>query len=185
MTVATQLKRGRTVLIDGNLYNIEKTTHITPGKGNAIVQTELRNVKTGVKTEKRFRSSEDVETVDIFTRKMDYLYSDGDVHHFMDKESYEQYELQKDILGNALYYLQENQTYEVSTYEGAPIGIALPQKMTMKIVETTPAEKGVTGKTKPAKLETGLTVNVPLFIDVDESIVINTDSNEYLERAKS
>lgn len=184
MTVATQLKSGNTILMDGNLYKIEKLTHITPGKGNAIVQTVLRNVKSGVKTEKRFRSAEDVETVDVFQRKMQYLYNEGDVSHFMDNESFEQYEVNKELLGDASYYLIENTHYDISLYEGQPLGIELPARVTLKIVETAPSEKGVQGKTKPAKLETGLSVNVPLFLEEGEAIVVNTSENAYVERAK-
>lgn len=184
MTVATQLKSGNTVLIEGNLLKIEKLTHITPGKGNAIVQAILRNVKTGVKTEKRFRSAEDVETVDVFTRHMQYLYSEGDVFHFMDTETFEQYEIKKDFLAEAVYYLIANTTYDIALYENQPIGIDLPPRVILKITETSPAEKGVQGKTKHATLETGLSVTVPLFLNEGENIVVNTSDNSYIERAK-
>lgn len=185
MTVATQVKRGNVIKMDGNLFTIIGLTHITPGKGNAVVQAELRNLMTGVKTQKRFRSSEDLETVDVINRSMQFLYSEGDVYHFMDQESFEQYELNPDVLGDAVYYIIPEKNYEVAVYEEKPIGIELPPHSVLKITETDPAIKGVQGKTKPATLETGLTVKVPLFIEEGELIVVNTETNDYIERAKS
>ena len=184
MTVATQLKRGNIITMDGELYRITKLTHITPGKGNAVVQSDMRNVKTGVKTNKRFRSSEDVETVIVRTRQMQYLYQEGEVFHFMDQETFEQYELNDELLSDAIHYIQPENVYDVTLYEESAIGIELPQKMTLKITETDPAEKGVQGKTKQATLETGLVTKVPLFIEEGESIVINTENGDYIERAK-
>lgn len=184
MTVATQLKKGHFILLNGELYRILKLAHITPGKGNAVVQTDLRNVKTGTKTNKRFRSSEDVESAEVRTRKMQYLYKDGDVYHFMDQESYEQYELNKELLADAINYVLPENNYEVDVYEDTPIGIELPPRITLKITETDPVIKGVQGKTKLATLETGFVVKVPLFIEEGESIVVSTENDEYIERAK-
>lgn len=184
MTVATQIKRGQIISISGNLYKIIKISHITPGKGNAVVQTDLRNIKTGTKTNKRFRSSEDVETIEVRTRKMQYLYNDGDIYHFMDQESYEQYELQKELIADAIHYILPENSYEVDLNEDTPIGVELPSKITLKITETDPPQKGVQGKTKPATLETGFVIKVPLFVEEGDSVVVNTESDEYVERAK-
>ncbi|OVE80872.1 elongation factor P [bacterium K02(2017)] len=184
MTVATQIKLGNVVILDGELYKVIKLTHITPGKGNAVVQTDLRNVKSGVKTNKRFRSSEDVETAEIRTIKMQYLYNEGDTFHFMDQENYQQYELSRDLIAEAIHFIVPENVYEVSTYEEAPMGIVLPTRVAIQVAQTDPAQKGVQGKTKIAKSESGLSVKVPLFIEEGESIVVNTETNEYIERAK-
>jgi elongation factor P len=184
MTVATQLKTGNTIELENNLYLIIKMAHITPGKGNAVVQVDLRNIKTGVKTNKRFRSSENIQTIEIRARKMQYLYQDGDIYHFMDNENYEQVELSKELLADSIYYILPEHNYEVSFHEDTPLGIELPARMTLKITETDPAQKGAQGKTKPATLETGLKVKVPLFIEEGESVIINSEG-DYMERAKS
>lgn len=184
MTVATQLKKGNVIKLNGELFKILTLTHITPGKGNAVVQTDLRSLKTGVKTNKRFRSAEDVEAAEVRTLKMQYLYSEGEVYHFMDQESYEQYELSKELLGDSMFYIIEENIYDVSTYEDNPIGIELPARMVQKIVETDPAQKGIQGKVKPATCASGLVVKVPLFIEEGEEIVVSTDDGSYIERAK-
>ncbi|MCP5463778.1 MAG: elongation factor P [Deltaproteobacteria bacterium] len=184
MTVATQLQSGQYITLKGNLYKITNLTHITPGKGNAIVQAEMRDVNSGVKTNTRFRSAEDVETVEVRTRRMQFLYEDSGVFHFMDQETYEQIEVQKDFLADSIYFIQPEQIYDIAMQEEKPLGIDLPARMTFQITETTPPEKGVQGKTKPATLETGLVVKVPLFLEEGERIVINTSSQEYVERAK-
>jgi elongation factor P len=184
MTVATQIKRGNVIVLNNDLYRIIRLEHITPGKGNAIVHADLRSIRTGVKTNRRYRSSEDIETVEVYNRRMQYLYSDGDIFHFMDQENFEQYEIAKDMLDETIYYILPDHTYDVMVYENNPIGIELPPTVTMKITETSPAEKGTQGKTKDAILETGLKVRIPLFFEEGEEIVINTETNGYLERAK-
>lgn len=185
MPVATQVKRGQTILLDGDLFRIMNLTHITPGKGNAVVQAELRNLKSGLKTEKRFRSSEDVELADMQTRKMQFLYETDSVFHFMDTENYEQYELGDDLLAETRFYLVAEANYEIETHEGKPVGLNLPLRMTFTIEKTDPAQKGSAGKTKIAKLNTGLEVKVPLFLKEGEAIVVSTDTGEYVERASS
>lgn len=184
MPVATQIKQGQTVIIDGELYKILNLTHITPGKGNAVVQADARSMKSGLKKDFRFRSSENVELADMLTRKMQYLYQGDGVYNFMDQENYEQYELTEDVLSDSLDFLIPEAIYDVDLHEGTPVGLVFPSRMTFKIVETDPAQKGDAGKTKLAKLETGLTVKVPLFLEEGELIVVNTDSKEYVERAK-
>ena len=182
MTVATQIKTGNAIIIDGNLYKITKLEHITPGKGNAIVQAEMRDMKTGIKTQKRFRSSEDVDVVTLSTRKMEYLYEDQGVYHFIDQEDYQQYELEKDELGNAVNYLITNSIVEVTLYEEQAVDVVVAKNMNLKIIETDPIQKGVQGKMKPATLETGVVIKVPLFVGEGELVKVNTDTNEYIER---
>lgn len=182
MTVATQIKTGNAIIIDGNLYKITKLEHITPGKGNAIVQAEMRDMKTGIKTQKRFRSSEDVDVVTLSTRKMEYLYEDQGVYHFIDQEDYQQYELKRDELGNAVNYLITNSIVEVTLYEEQAVDVVVAKNMNLKIIETDPIQKGVQGKMKPATLETGVVIKVPLFVGEGELVKVNTDTNEYIER---
>lgn len=184
MPPATQIKVGQTLIIDGELYKIIRLTHITPGKGNAVVQSDLRNIKTGVKTEKRFRSSENVELAQMLTRTMQFLYESDGVYHFMDTESFEQYELGKDLLGDGTYFLVPETTYTIELHDGTPVGISFPQRLTLKIVQTDPIQKGASGKYKPATTESGLVIQVPLFIG-EEEVVINTEDMKYVERAKS
>ena len=184
MTVATKIKKGNIVKLNNELYRIINLMHITPGKGNAIVQADMRNIKTGVKTNKRYRSAEDVETAEVFNRKMQYLYKDGDVYHFMDQENFEQYELSDELLAETAHYIVPEHNYDVMLYEEAPIGVELPINVTLKITETAPGQKGIQGKTKDAILETGFRIQIPLFLEEGERVVVNTDTNEYIERAK-
>lgn len=183
MPVATQLKVGHVVILDGQLYRVLKLTHITPGKGNAVVQSDLRNLKSGVKTEKRFRSSEHVERAEIMTRMMQFLYESDGVFYFMDAESFEQYEMSRDLINDVRDFLAPEAHYTVDLYEGAPIGIELPPRVTMTIKATDPAQKGGAGKSKDAVCETGLVVKVPLFLVTDDKIIVDTESRTYVERS--
>lgn len=185
MVVATQIKRGQVIQMEGELYRIIRLMHITPGKGNAVVQSDLRSLRTGVKTEKRFRSSEDVEIAHIETRKMQYLYAEGDFHHFMDEENYTQVSINTDMLGDDLNFMVPEQTYQVELFEGNPVGITLPSSVVLSVVQTDPPQKGDSGKTKPAVVNTGMTVKVPLFITEGENISVSTETGDYLERAGS
>lgn len=183
MASATQIKVGNTVIFNGELCRITKLTHITPGKGNAVVQAEMRNLGSGSKMQNRFRSSENVEVASLQTRGMQYLYESEGIFFFMDMENYEQYEVGSTLLGDDVQFLVPETKYIVDLYEGKPIGLELPPRLTFKILQTDPAEKGSAGKTKPATLEGGLVVHVPLFLATGEAIVINTETREYVERA--
>ncbi|MBI2342763.1 MAG: elongation factor P [Deltaproteobacteria bacterium] len=183
MVVATQIRRGQVVVLGGDLYKIIKLMHITPGKGNAVVQTDLRNIRTGVKTEKRFRSSEDVNVAYIDTHSMQYLYAEGDLHHFMETSTYEQYEIPADVIAEALPFIVPNHEYAVDVHDGRPIGITLPDNIVLTIVETPPPQKGDTGKSKMAKTDTGLVVRVPLFVAEGDAISVSTADGSYLARA--
>lgn len=185
MITATQIRIRDVLVLDGELYNVLKVDHITPGKGNAIVQTDLRNVMTGIKTNRRFRSTESVEKAHLSTQEMQYLYKDGNDYVFMDNTSYEQSHLSEELLGDGVYYLKENTPVTVTTYEGRAIGVELPPKMVLQIVECEPPMKTATKSSvnKPAKLENGLTVKVPGYIECGQKIVVDTAMNEYIERA--
>lgn len=182
MVVATQVRRGQMLILDGDLYRILKLTHITPGKGNAVVQSDLRNIRTGVKTEKRFRSSEDVTVAHVETSKMQYLYADAQ-HHFMDMATYEQYAMDRDLLEDVAGFLVPEQEYAVDIHDGRPIGVTLPSSVVLKIVRTDPPQKGDAGKRKPATANTGLVVQVPLFVAEGDQIMVSTEDGGYLERA--
>lgn len=182
---ATQIRKGMTLQIDGELYRVHDFTHVTPGKGQAVMQTRLRNLRTGALVEKRFRSAESVDNIHLEQRPMQYLYKEGALYTFMDLETYEQVHLTPEAIEEALPYLVENLELEVEFHEDEPIGLELPQTVDLEVVETEPALKGATASssTKPAKTQTGLTVQVPPFIEEGETIRVDTSTGEYLERA--
>ena len=183
---ATQIRKGNIVRIDGTLYKIMNMDHVTPGKGRAHIQTKLRNLLEGTQTEKRFRSDEDIEKVMIETKEMQYLYSDGDGYHFMDTTTYDQVQLSAELLGNAVPYLIPDSTLNLEWFEGNAIGVDLPPVVELKVIETPPGVKDATASAqrKPAKMETGLVVQVPSFINEGEVIRVNTTDASYSERAK-
>jgi elongation factor P len=182
---ATQMRVGNIILRDGELFRVDSMDHVTPGKGRAHVQTLLRNLRTGASYDVRFRSDDSVEKAILETVEMEYLYADGDSHIFMNNDSYEQMPLPEELLGNAMDYLLPNTTVQVEMHDGRPVGLELPNSVKLKVVETEPPLKGATaaGSAKPATLETGLVVNVPQFVDVDDVIEVDTRSGAYLTRA--
>lgn len=183
MIPATQIRVGNILKFEGDLCRVIKIQHVTPGKGNAVVQTDLRNLRTGTKINNRFRSTETVEKVEVFDRKMQFLYKEGKIYHFMDPENYEQLEIQEEVLEEAIPFLKPEAVITVSLYEGKPMGIALPSRVTLKVSQCDPPIKGKQGATKEAVLENGNTVKVPLFIKEGDSIVVDTESNSYAEKA--
>lgn len=184
MIGATQIRPGMVLQVEGNLYRVIKIQHVTPGKGNAIMQTELRDLRAGNKVEKRFRPSESVEKVSIHTKEMEYLYHEGDLYHFMDTTSYEQHQINATALGNAVHYLTPNTKITVDLFESEPIGVELPSAMEFEVVECDPPMKGATasGSNKPAKLNNGVTIKVPPYLKVGDKVKINPNTDEYLER---
>ena len=186
MIQATQLKKGMCIKHDNDLWRIVSTQHITPGNWRGMVQTKIRNLKTGAISEHRFRSEDRVERAILDETAMEYLYRDGDMFHFMNNETFEQIGLSDEVLGDAVLYLVPNITLEVEMYEGRPVGIQLPITVDLKVVETEPAIKGasVSNQTKPAKMETGLVVNVPPFVTEGDRIKIDTATGAYIERTK-
>lgn len=185
MISVNDLRTGLTIKVEGDVYSVIEFLHVKPGKGAAFVRTKLRNVKTGAVREMTFRAGERVERAIVETKQMQFLYSSGDEYFFMDTNTYDQISLTKDDLGDAPNYLLENMTIGIQFYEGAPIGIDLPTTVNLRVVQTEPGFRGdtATGATKPATLETGITVQVPLFIEQDEIIKVDTRTGEYISRA--
>lgn len=184
MIQATQLKRGMCIIHDKDLYRVFEAQHKTPGNLRGMVQARLRHLKTGAIIEHRFRSVDMVERAVLDESSMEFLYRDGDMYHFMNAETYEQIGLSDEVLGDAVSYLIPNIKLKVELYEGRPVGIELPLTVDMKVVETEPAIKGasVSNVGKPAKMETGLVVTVPPFINEGEVIKVDTASGSYIER---
>lgn len=170
---------------NNELFSIHQTEHRTPGNLRAFVQARIRNLRTGALSEHRFRSTDDVERVVIDDVEMQYLYADGDSYYFMNTENYEQIHLHKDVVGGRAQYLVPDVMLKVEFYEGRPIDVQLPPTVDLKVIETEPGIKGAsaTNVTKPARLETGLIVQVPPFIGEGEKIRVDTAEGTYLERA--
>jgi len=183
---ATNIRRGNIIRHNNNLYRVLAMEHVTPGKGRAHVQTKLRNLRDGTQTEVRFRSSDDVEKVALETKEMQFLYNDQDGYHFMDTTTYEQVMLLDEALGDGVPYLLPEMTVLMEWFEGEPIGVELPPTVELRVVETAPGIKDATAQAqrKPAKLENGLVVQVPSFIEEGELIRVSTVDGSYAERAK-
>jgi len=181
---ASALRPGMCVLHGGEVCRIMSVTHRTPGNLRAFVQVRMRNLRTGNSFEHRFSATESVERAMLDTVPMEYLYSDGEHHHFMNQETFEQLPLGDEILGDGMLYLLPNTVIKVDLYDGTPVGIELPITVTLEVVDTEPALRGATASAsyKPAKMETGLVVQVPPFIETGTKIEIDTRENKYLKR---
>src|SRR3954470_24743444 len=183
---ATQMRPGMVIKHNNDLHSVFKVEHRTPGNLRAFIQAKLRNLRTGAMFEHRFRSGDAIEKITVDEVKMEYLYSEGeDDFYFMNMENYEQTHLKRDTLGDAVEYLTPNLQITVEFFDGKPVGIELPQTVELKVVETEPGLKSATASsvTKPAKLETGLVVQVPPFINEGDSIRVDTSEGAYLSRA--
>lgn len=185
MISVNDLRRGLTVTIDGDVFSVVDFLHVKPGKGAAFVRTTLRNVRTGAQTERTFRAGERVARAHIEGREMQFLYGSGNEFVFMDTETYDQVTLTSAQLGDAPNYIKESMTIEIQFYEGEPIGVDLPTTVELLITESEPGVRGDTaaGATKPATLETGLVVQVPLFVEQGETIKVDTRTGQYVSRA--
>lgn len=185
MISVNDLRTGLTVEIDGTLYTVVEFLHVKPGKGAAFVRTKLKNLESGAVLERNFRAGERVNRAHIETKEMQYLYNSGDEYFFMDSRNYEQVALNKDVLDDGVLFLKDNMTIFVQFYQGRAIGVELPTFVELTVTQTDPGFKGdtATGGTKPATLETGLVVQVPLFVDQGEVIRVDTRTKEYLSRA--
>lgn len=183
---ATHLRVGMLINYNNDLYRIMVVTHITPGNWRGMVQTKMRSVRTGSQTENRFRSEDKVDRVTLDQQEMEYLYGDGEGHHFMNTESFEQIALDADWLGDAVNYLLPNMQITVDFYDGKPIGVTLPKSVDLRITDTAPGLKTatVTNVLKPATTETGLIVPVPNFVETGDVIKVDTESGSYLSRVK-
>lgn len=185
MISVNDLRTGITLDLDGEIYSVVEFLHVKPGKGAAFVRTKLKNIKTGAVTERNFRAGERVRRAHIETHEMQFLYSSGDEFVFMNTESYEQLSLDKAQLGDAPSYLKESMVIQVQIHDGQPIGVELPTSVELQVTYTEPGFKGDTaqGGTKPATLETGLVIQVPLFVEQDEVVRVDTRTGEYLSRS--
>ncbi|MGQ3683791.1 MAG: elongation factor P [Candidatus Loosdrechtia sp.] len=184
MVSATEIKKGLMIKLDGELYLVVDYQHVTPGNWRGMVQAKLRNLKQGNIVQKRFRSTDKIEDVFLEHRVMEYLYKDGSNYCFMDTENYEQVLLPEEVVGDAILYMTLNSQAKIAFYEDKAISIELPPSVALKIVETDPGMKGdtVVNVYKPAKLETGLIVKVPLFINNGEVIKVDTRTGEFISR---
>ncbi len=186
MIQATQLKRGMCIKHDGDLYRVVEAQHKTPGNLRGMVQAKIRHLKSGSIIEHRFRSVDVVERAMLDEAEMEFLYQDGGMYHLMNNETFEQIALSEEVLGDAVAYLLPNIKLKVDLYEGRPVGIELPLTVEMTVMETEPAIKGasVSNVGKPAKMETGLVVQVPPFIGEGERIRVDTATGAYVERVR-
>lgn len=184
MISTNDFRTGQTIEWEGGVWMVVDFQHVKPGKGAAFVRTKLKNIITGNVNETTFRAGEKLPKAQIEYRDMQYLYESGGDYMFMDQASFEQVSLSAELLGDGLKYLKENMVIGVQFYSGAPIGVELPNFVELVIVETDPGLRGDTasGGTKPAKLETGAVVQVPLFVQQGEKIRVDTRTHQYLER---
>ena len=185
MISAGDFRNGITIELDNNVYQIIEFQHVKPGKGAAFVRTKLKNIKSGGVVEKTFRPTEKCPQARIDRKDMQYLYSDGDLYNFMDTETWEQIPINKSVLGDNFKFVKENMVCKVLSYKGNVFGIEPPNFVELKVTKTDPGFKGdtATNATKPATLETGAEIKVPLFIDEGEVIQIDTRTGEYMGRA--
>ncbi len=186
MINATQIRKGMFIKIEGELFKVLETTHVTPGKGQALMQTKLRRLHDLSLHDYRFRSKERIEQVYLETVQMEYLYQEGEDYIFMNTENYEQIKLSAEILGTSINYLTPNIVFSIEIFEGQPMGVNPPMTIELLVEKTAPYLKGATqsASNKPATLETGITLNVPQFIKEGDIIRIDTREDKYLERVK-
>jgi elongation factor P len=183
---ATQLRTGMLITYQNELHRVTNVVHVTPGNWRGMVQTKLRNLRSGTQTENRFRSEDKVDRVTLEQHDMEFLYRSDDLYHFMNTETFEQIALDAETLGDGTRFLAPNLRLQVEFHEGTPVAVSLPKTVDLNVTETAPGLKGatVTNALKPATTETGLVVQVPNFIDVGDVIRVDTETGEYLSRAK-
>lgn len=184
--IASSIRKGNVIEQDGKLYVVVTAENIHPGKGTPVSQIEMRRISDGVKISERYKTTDQVEKATIEERNFTFLYEDGDGFHFMNPETYDQVQVSKDVIGDAAAYLQESMTVKLSTHDINVVSIALPQRVTLEVVETEPVTKGQTASSsyKPAILSNGVRTTVPPHIAVGTRIVVMTEDGSYSERAK-
>jgi len=182
---AKDVRKGTVIIYKNTLHSVMDFHHHTPGNLRAMVQMKLRNLVNGTQVEHRFSSTEDIETADVFQQKGTYLYADGNGFHFMNAETYEEVTISPEMIGDGQFYLKEGMEVQLSMHDENPIGIQLPQTVVLEVVDTEPGIKGATATNspKPAKMETGLQLTVPQFVNIGDQIIVKTDTGEYLSRA--
>lgn len=186
MVNTNDFKTGMTIEYEGNIYSVIEFQHVKPGKGGAFVRTRLRNLRTGAVIDKTFNAGVNIDQAQIDKNQMQYLYANGDTHVFMNNDTFEQIEIHKSQIENELYYLTEGMVINIISYEHEILGLELPDKVTLEVVETAGGAKGNTASnaTKEALTNTGLRLLVPLFIQTGEKIVVSTSTGKYDTRAK-
>jgi elongation factor P len=185
MTVTTsELRKGLTILMDGELYKVMDWAHNKQGRGSAQVRLQLKNLRTGSNIERSFQAGAKFDDVRMERRPLQFLYADGDQYNFMDPETYDQMAMGANVLGSAVNYIKENDTVDMLMYNEEVVEVDLPAAVVLTITQSDPGVRGdtATGATKPARLETGITVNVPLFVNEGDRIKVDTRSGKYLER---
>ena len=182
---ANEIRLGGLIEHKGNLWRVLKKSHVKPGKGGAFVQCELKDIVNGTKLNERFRSTDKVEKPHVEPRKMQYLYAEGDMHVFMDNETFDQMSLHVDDISEQIGYLLPNTEVQISFYDETPIGLDLPSNVILEVKETETVVKGQTAASggKPATMETGIRVTIPTFVSEGEKVKINTETGDYVERA--
>jgi elongation factor P len=184
--IASSVRKGNILDLDGQLYVVLKSENFHPGKGTPTTSIDMRRISDGVKTMQRYKTTDQVERAHVEDHKYAFLYQDGDGFHFMNQDNYEQVQVPEDVIGDQAVYLQEGMEVMLSVHEGNPVSIELPQKVTLEVVDTEPAMKGQTasGSFKPAKLSNGVRTMVPTHIVTGTRIVVSTSDGSYTERAK-
>ena len=180
------IRPGNVIEHKGGLWRAVKTQHTQPGKGGAYLQVELKNLKDGTKSNERFRSSEKVERVRLDTKSFQYLFNDGDSYTFMDSDTFDQITLAADDIGDDAVYLQDGMMVQIEFYEETPLSVALPEHVTLEVVETEPVVKGQTAASsyKPAQMDNGVRVMVPPFVNTGDKIIVATEDSTYVRRAE-
>ncbi|HEU4747624.1 MAG TPA: elongation factor P [Gemmatimonadaceae bacterium] len=183
---ATQIRRGMVLVFQGDPCRVVEFRHHTPGNLRAMVQAKLRNLRTGNNFEHRFRAADTIEKASMETHDLEFMYQGGNTYHFMNTENYDQLEIEEEVLGDNAQWMQPGMKIQAEYYNGKVIGIQLPNSMVLEIVDTAPVMKTATktASTKPAKLENGVSVNVPEFVSTGERIRVNPNTGEYMDRAK-
>ncbi len=182
---ATRMKKGMLIKVGEDLFRVLELQHVTPGNLRGFVRVKFRNIRTGTLSDQKLRSEDSVERATLDERAMQYLYRDGDSYHFMDTESYEQLHISEEALGEAVNYIVPDAVINVEFYGSEPVGIELPVTVDLKVEDTAPGIKGATAsaQVKPARLETGLVVQVPPFVNIGDKVRVSTETGEYLSRA--
>jgi elongation factor P len=182
---ATRLRKGMLVKMGADLYRVLDLQHVTPGNLRGFVRAKFRNIRNGTLSDQKLRSEDMIERATLDERQMQYLYRDGEAFHFMDTETYEQLHMTAEVLGDSVNYLVPDATISVEFYGSEPVGIELPQTVDLTVADTAPGIKGATAsaQVKPARLETGLVVQVPPFVNTGDRVRVNTETGEYLSRA--
>jgi elongation factor P len=183
---ATQIRRGMVIVFEGEPCRVVEFRHHTPGNLRAMVQAKLKNLRTGSSFEHRFRAADSIDPASMETHDLEFLFQGGDTYHFMNTENYDQLEMDEEMLGDNAQWMQPGMKIQAEYYDGRPVGIKLPNSLILEIVDTAPVMKTATktASTKPAKLENGVTINVPEFVGTGDKVKVNPSTGEYQERAK-